>query len=114
MKLKKEFIITFLLVSVLSFVPTGEVKANKYSNGHDLEAIYENIKYSGPVYEWDESIVTFQNEGMTVVCSLTIPQTHHLAPIVITLNGFAGDRNDVVIPGTDEPLFKRFARILAE
>jgi hypothetical protein len=93
--------------------PSGLV-ANNNHHGPDVEEIYQAIRDAGPLYQWDETIVTFENEGMTLVCSLTIPRTQHLCPIVITMNGFAGDRNDVVIIGTDEPFFKRFARILAE
>ncbi|NIM16556.1 MAG: alpha/beta fold hydrolase [Candidatus Aminicenantes bacterium] len=89
-------------------------EAKNYNQGPDVDDIYASIKNSAPIYEWEESIVTFQNEGMTLVCSLTIPITSKKPPIIITLNGFGGDRNDVVIVGTDEPLFKRFARILAE
>ena len=101
-------IVICLLVFVFS------LSANAQNSGPSVEDIYTNIRSSGPQYDWQESIVTFTNEGMTVVCSLTIPGTSHLPPIVITMNGFGGDRNDVVIPGTDEPFFKRFSRILAE
>jgi dienelactone hydrolase len=101
-------IVTCLLVFVFS------LSTNAQNRGPSVEEIYNSIRYSGPQYDWVETIVTFTNEGMTLVCSLTIPGTSHVAPIVITMNGFGGDRNDVVIPGTDEPFFKRFARILAE
>jgi len=105
---KTLMIVTCLLVFVFS------LSANAQNSGPSVEEIYDSIRSSGPQYDWVESIVTFTNEGMTVVGSLTIPGTSHLPPIVITMNGFGGDRNDVVIPGTDEPFFKRFARILAE
>jgi dienelactone hydrolase len=101
-------IVTCLLVFVFS------LSAKAHNSGPSVEEIYDSIRSSGPQYDWAESIVTFTNEGMTLVCSLTIPGTPHLPPIVITMNGFGGDRNDVEIPGTGEPFFKRFARILAE
>jgi pimeloyl-ACP methyl ester carboxylesterase len=107
---KKGVVIVALVLGIVFSL--GEAKNN--NQGLDVDAIYASIRYSAPMYEWEESIVTFENEGMTLVCSLTIPNTSTMPPIIITLNGFGGDRNDVVIPGTDEPLFKRFARILAE
>jgi pimeloyl-ACP methyl ester carboxylesterase len=105
---KTLMIVTCLLVFVFS------LSAKAQNSGPSVEEIYDSIRSSGPQYDWVESIVTLTNEGMTLVCSLTIPGTSHLPPIVITMNGFGGDRNDVEIPGTGEPFFKRFARILAE
>ncbi len=51
---------------------------------------------------------------MTLVCSLTIPRSSDLRPIVISLNGFGGVRDSATIPGTSEGIFKRNARIMAE
>lgn len=114
MRFNKTTIILTILMMVLALgTPIGLQGKNRHI-GHGVEEIYESIRYTKPLYEWNESIVGFENEGMTLVCSLTIPRSSRLCPIVITMNGFGGDRNDVVIPGTDEPLFKRFARILAE
>ena len=113
MYLKKEMMVTLLLVLVLSVVSPGEIKA-KNGNASEVDDVYQGLRTSSPLYQWDESIVTFENEGMILVCSLTIPRAQQLCPIVITLNGFAGDRNDWVINGTDEPYFKRVARLLAE
>lgn len=114
MRFNKTTIILTILVMVWALgTPMGLIGKN-HNHGPDVEEIYDSIRNAAPLYEWDESIVTFENEGMTLVCSLTIPRTQHLCPIIVTMNGFAGDKNDVVIPGTDEPFFKRFARILAE
>jgi uncharacterized protein len=110
---KKEVIIILLTVIVLSFISTGEISARR-GNGMDVDAIYQSIKDSENLYLSDENIVTFENEGMTLVCSLTIPRMRQKAPIVITLNGFTGNRNDMDIPGTDEAFYRRVARILAE
>lgn len=114
MILNKTTIILTILVMVVALGTPSGLEAKKHHNGADVDAIYQNIRDAGPLYNWNETIVTFENEGMTLVCSLTIPITNHLCPIVITMNGFGGDRNDAEIPGTGEPLFKRFARILAE
>jgi len=113
MKLNKTTSLLAILVMVLAVGTPSGLAAKSHHNG-DVDAIYQSIRDNGPLYSSNETIVTFENEGMTLVCSLTIPVTYNLCPIVITLNGFAGDRNDAEIPGTGEPLFKRFARILAE
>jgi pimeloyl-ACP methyl ester carboxylesterase len=113
MSLNKTTIILTILVMVLALGTPSGLEAKGHHNGN-VDAIYQSIRDNGPLYNWNETIVTFENEGMTLVCSLTIPITDHLCPIVITMNGFAGDRNDAVIPGTEEPFFKRLARILAE
>jgi len=103
------------------FMAFGLVFLAFVANTHYLSAddltvddIYRSIRQSDPRFQWDESIVTFQNEGMNLVCTLTIPRTKKLCPIVITLNGFTGNRNDGIIPGTDEPFYKRLSRMMAE
>lgn len=105
-------IFSMLILFVSSIILTAGTNGN--GQQESVESIYESIRYAGARYEWDESIVTFENEGMTVVCSLTIPNTGHKAPIIIHLNGFNGDRNDLLIPGTDEPIWKRVSRMMAE
>jgi pimeloyl-ACP methyl ester carboxylesterase len=112
---KNVFVTVFVLVLVCSLTLSakGDKQGNNYA-GPSFEEIYENVLYSGPLYEWEESIVTFTNEGMTLVCSLVIPKTQKSCPIIITLNGFLGDRNDIVVPGTDEQCWKRLSRIMAE
>lgn|GEM_PF-137530 len=109
------FFVMCILVSIVNLNAIG-AKPEYGSANPSVEEIYSKIRNTeaSKYYQWDESIVTFMNEGMTVVCSLTIPRTGDLRPIIITLNGFAGDRNDWVIAGTDEPYFKRVARRLAE
>lgn len=105
---KTWLIITCLLVFVFSLSARGQ------NNGPSVEDIYANIRYSTPQYDWEESIVTFTNEGMTLVCSLTIPNSRKNSPVIITLNGFAGTRDEALVAGTDEGILKRNARILAE
>jgi dienelactone hydrolase len=114
MRLQKTTIILTILVMVLALGTPSGLQGKGHNSEPGVEEIYQSIRNAAPLYEWDESIVTFENKGMTLVCSLTIPRAHMLCPIVISLNGFGGDRNDVVIPGTDEPFFQRFSRIMAE
>jgi pimeloyl-ACP methyl ester carboxylesterase len=114
MRLNKTTSILAILVMVIAVGTPSGLFGKNYQDGHGVDAIYQSIRNAGPVYEWDEEIVYLENEGMTMVCTLTIPRTRHLCPIVITMNGFAGVRDEDIVGGTDEGILKRNARILAE
>ncbi|MCP5051530.1 MAG: alpha/beta fold hydrolase [bacterium] len=84
-------------------------------HGHaDVDAIYNSIRNSQPKYQATETIHTFQNEGMQIVATLTVPNTPEKVPIVLTFNGFLGTRDEAPIGGSDEGILKRNARIFAE
>ena len=114
MYLKKVWVIVSLAMVLVFSLGAVEGQMGNSSNHTDVEAIYNSIRHSTPEYQWDESIVTFQNEGMTLVCTLTIPRTNKKCPIVISLVGFTGTRNGDPILGSDEKDFERLSRILAE
>jgi pimeloyl-ACP methyl ester carboxylesterase len=113
MRFNKTTIILTIFVMVLALGTPSGLEAKNH-NGTDVDAIYQNIRNSAPIYEWDEETVYMENEGMTMVCSLIIPRTWHLCPIIVTLNGFIGTRDEDMVGGTDEGILKRNARILAE
>ncbi len=115
MRLQKTSIILTILVMVLAVGTPSGLAAKNYNNGHDVDAIYQSIRNGGPKYEWNQEIVSFQNEGMNIVCTLVIPKTVQKPPVVITLNGFAEDRFYFQIPNTgSEYYYDRLSRILAE
>ena len=60
-----------------------------------------------------EEVVTFTSEGHEVVGTLALPEGEP-APVVLLLHGFTGTRDELPIPGTDEGVFSRTARRLAE
>ncbi|MCP4219838.1 MAG: alpha/beta hydrolase [bacterium] len=112
---KNQIFISIVFAFVILMAPgawSGE--SGKVYAKVSLDDIYNSIRNAAPVYQWDESIVTFNNQGMQLVCTLTIPRTSMKCPIVITLNGFGGVRDSATIPGTEEGIFKRNARIMAE
>lgn len=82
--------------------------------GDEVDAAYMQIRNAGPKYAVDVKEVNFQNEGMRVNCTLRTPRLAKSYPIVITLNGFGGYKDEANIPGTDEGILSRTARILAE
>lgn len=60
-----------------------------------------------------EQIVTFENEGETVVGTLTFPTTTGAPyPVVLLLHGFTNERNELPVGGTDETMYGRLARVL--
>ena len=114
---KKQFmrlLVVLCVVFSFSVIVIGDEGMATVSQGRDVEVIYDGIRHSAPEYEWEESIVTFENEGLTLVCTLTIPISPRRCPIIITLNGFVGSRDEFTIPGTDEGMLKRLTRTLAE
>lgn len=59
--------------------------------------------------------ISFENEGGTVVGTLTIPAgRRHRVPTVLLLHGFTGTRSELPILGTDDFMFVRAARVFAE
>jgi len=115
MKLKKFVFIMLLIVALSAYLSAGRGKQEKIYKTSDVDEIFENIRQTGPVYEWTEEHFSFQHEGMNVVCTIVVPQTPYKPPIAITLNGFGEDRNYVEIPNTGgEHFYERLSRILAE
>lgn len=62
-----------------------------------------------------ERVVSFENQGQTVVGTLATP-THVRPPYptVLILHGFTGTRDELPVVGTDDGMFSRTARMLAE
>lgn len=112
---KKVFTLVFILMLVLpaGAVDSGEREESKFKS-EKVDEIYNRIRNAGPMYEAEEHIVTFQNEGMNIVASLVIPKNAGRRPVVLFFNGFAGDRKEILVTGTDEYIWERLSRILAE
>ncbi len=105
---KKGFFISFLVVFVLGFVSVENLR------GDDVDDIYTSLVNSAPKYEVEESIVTYQSEGMSIVCTLTVPKSSALHPIILLVHGFGGERHGFPVTGTNDGYHDRFARILAQ
>jgi pimeloyl-ACP methyl ester carboxylesterase len=103
-----------LLMFVMVAGATAETAESKYQSVR-VDEIYSSIRYAGPSYTaGEEQIVSFTNEGMNIVASLVLPEGVNKPPIVLFFNGFAGDRNELMFIGTDEYIWQRLSRILAE
>ena len=70
------------------------------------------LALGGPASAAEEAI-RFQSEGMTVVGTLNTPDGDP-APVVLLLHGFTGSRDELPVTGTEEGVFSRTARLLAE
>lgn len=106
--LKKKLIVSLLGLFVLASVLTAAPGEN------DLERIYNDVRNSGPKYEWEAKDLTFQNMGLNLVGTLTVPKTNRSRPIILILHGFGGDRVGFTVEGTGEGYHERLARRLAE
>ena len=107
--IKGKVILTLAIIFLISLSLTV--------SGHqsDVETIYQEIRNSSPAYDVQETVVIFQNEGMTLVATLATPKGLKHPPIVITLPGFTQDRIYKEIPNTGgENFYPRFSRKFAE
>ncbi|MEM7738474.1 MAG: alpha/beta fold hydrolase [Deinococcota bacterium] len=61
-----------------------------------------------------EIVVSFENEGQAVMGTLAVPNDATDYPLVLLLHGFTGTRDELPVLGTEEGMFSRSARVLAE
>jgi len=79
-----------------------------------LLTVHVQAALPSPKHTAVESDVQFQNQGQTIRATLTKPETEGTFPVVIIFHGFSGQRHEMPVVGTDEALFQRTARVLAE
>lgn len=105
---KKSFLLFLLGMFVFASVLTA-------APGEDaLEKIYNDIRVSGPKYQWEARDLVFRNQGLNLIGTLTVPKVHRSRPIILIIHGFGGDRVGFVVEGTGEGYHERLARRLAE
>lgn len=76
---------------------------------------YFNLHQSTAQYDWEAHEVSFQNEGMTLVGTLTVPDSRSSKSIILILHGFGGERHGFPVTGLEnEGYFDVLARRLAE
>ncbi|MEQ9811351.1 MAG: alpha/beta fold hydrolase [Azospirillaceae bacterium] len=63
---------------------------------------------------WSENDISFTVEGGTVMATLARPEVEGAVPVVVMFHGFGGSRDELPVAGTEEGVFSRTARILAE
>ena len=61
-----------------------------------------------------EEIINFEVAGQKVVGTLETPDGVEKPPVVLMLHGFTGTRDELPVKDTDEGVFSRTARLLAE
>jgi len=105
-------ILSLAMVFVFSILLNASASVSAQT---DVDGIYQSIRNAPPRFLVEESIITFQNEGMTLTATLVLPKGLQNPPVVISLNGFAEDRFYKEIPGTGgEHFYPRLSRKLAE
>ena len=63
--------------------------------------------------QFSEEDVSFTSGGHEVLGTLALPEAGP-APVVLLLHGFTGSRDELAVAGTEEGVFSRTARLLAE
>lgn len=79
-----------------------------------LLTLHVQAALPSPEYTAAEKDVEFQNQGQTIRGTLTRPEAEGSFPVVLMFHGFSGQRHEMPVVGTDEALFQRTARVLAE
>jgi hypothetical protein len=80
----------------------------------DLASMAETLMAAEPSFEYAESIVKFENEGLNIVGTLAMPKSDAAVPIVLLFHGFKGERDELPIVNTEEGMYSRTARLFAE
>lgn len=62
----------------------------------------------------EERRIEIEVEGGPIVGTLELPEGETPAPVALLLHGFTGSRDELAVAGTDEGVFSRTARKLAE
>lgn len=106
------FIVVFLLTVAFNFGAAGE-KAGRKGRYINVDDVYNAIRHAPLKYGYEERIVSFTNEGMRLEGTLTIPDTKDRCPVIITINGFVGNRDEEPIPDAGETVFQRLSKVLA-
>ncbi|MEM7302039.1 MAG: alpha/beta fold hydrolase [Pseudomonadota bacterium] len=86
-----------------------QTKMNLFAKG--LLAV--SLLFSVSAYAAEEKI-TFQVDGQNVVGTLETPEASLNPSVVLMLHGFTGSRDELPVKDTDEGVFSRTARLLAE
>lgn len=104
------FLIVFLVALTINVENIFGINKNKLV----VDDIYNDIRNSPLIYNVEESVVSYTTkDGMNIVCTLAVPDINKKCPLVVTLAGFLGTRDEEPIPGTDDTVFGRFSRVLA-
>lgn len=61
-----------------------------------------------------ESDIHIDINGQKVIGTLNVPNNSVRPPVVLMLHGFMGNRDELQVTGTDEGIYSRAARIMAE
>ena len=72
------------------------------------------IALSQPAGSVDQSNVKITRGDETIVGTLALPKGIEKPPVVLLLHGFTGKRDELAVTGTDEGVYSRTARLLAE
>ena len=100
-----------VLFLVLALVGFGIFPAAAHD---DLAGKAAELAASAPSFEYTETIIHFENEGLQLIGTLAMPASDAPVPLVLLFHGFKGERDELPVMNTEEGMFSRTARIFAE
>lgn len=80
----------------------------------DLASMAETLMAAAPSFEYAETIVNFENQGLNIIGTLAMPKSDAAVPLVLLFHGFKGERDELPIVNTEEGMYSRTARLFAE
>lgn len=111
------FMVLLCATSLVGCVPitaTGSGAAQQLDQAA-LQQAHDQLVGATGTYVAIERVVDFQSQGQKVVGTLTLPDGGEPPyPVVLFFQGFLSTRDELPVTGTDEALFTRTARTLAE
>ncbi|WP_434362604.1 alpha/beta fold hydrolase [Parasalinivibrio latis] len=76
-------------------------------------ALLASLVLTHPIYAAEKE-VSFEVDGQKVVGTLETPENTSNPPVVLLLHGFMGHRHELPVKGTEEGVYSRTARVMAE
>lgn len=99
-------VLVLILIGLLAVMPAAAQD--------DLAGQAAALQASAASFEYSESVVTFENQGQSIIGTLAMPASDSPVPLVLLFHGFKGERDELPVMNTDEGMYSRTARIFAE
>jgi len=108
-------VITLTACEAVVVAPQAETETPIVVSIDEVEAAFEDFSSMGGTFAAQGTIIALENQGQDMVGTLTVPTGADAPyPAVLLLHGFTSPRDELPIVGTEEAMFSRTARILAE
>lgn len=100
-----------ILLLILMLAGFGILPAAAHDDLADKAA---EVAATEPSFEYTETIVNIESQGLKMVGTLAMPTSDAPVPLVLLFHGFKGERDELPVVNTEEGMYSRTARIFAE